>query len=140
VPVATHPLRLAALALAFVVSGCAGGGPSAAYCDAVSVLQASVDPLADPNVRSDPAQLEAAFQSLVQSYGRLARLAPDDVRSEAAAARDGVIRVSNALAVVGWEAGRANESGELSAALDDPAYAEALVELRRYNLRECGIG
>jgi hypothetical protein len=139
-PAPAHPLRLTVLALALGLVACGGGGPSAAYCDSVSVLQASVDPLADPNVRNDPAQLEGAFQSLVQSYGRLARLAPDDVRADAAAARDGVIRVANALAAVGWEAGRANESGELSAALDDPVYGEALVELRRYNLRECGIG
>jgi hypothetical protein len=131
---------IAVLVAAGAVAACGGGSPSTAYCDTVAVAQATADPLADPAVRDDTARLSEAFQQLVATYGRLAQQAPADVRGAASAARDGVVRVSNALAAVSWDAALANQSGDLSAALDDPAYAEALAELRRFNLRECGIG
>jgi hypothetical protein len=129
---------LASLAAMTGVASCGGGGPSAAYCDTVQVQLASVDPLSEPSVRTDPARLEEAFRSLVQGYGLLARLAPKDVQDAAGTVRDGVIRVSNALAAKGWDASQPNP--ELDAALDDQAYADALVELRRFNQRECGVG
>jgi len=120
------------------LAACGGGGPSTAYCDTVQVQLASADPLSEPSVRTDPAKLEEAFRNLVQTYGLLARLAPKDVQDAAGTVRDGVIRVSNALAAKGWDASQPNP--ELNAALDDQPYADALVELRRFNQRECGVG
>jgi hypothetical protein len=131
-------LGAALTALGLGLGACGDGGPSAAYCDTVQVQLASVDPLSEPSVRTDPVRLEEAFRNLVQAYGLLARLAPDDVRDAAGTVRDGVIRVSNALAATGWDASVPNP--DLDAALDDPAYADALVELRRFNQRECGVG
>jgi hypothetical protein len=138
--VSRRALTRAALGLVvmLVPAACGGGGASTAYCDTVQVQLASVDPLSEPSVRTDPARLEEAFRNLVQAYGLLARLAPKDVQDAAGTVRDGVIRVSNALAAKGWDASQPNP--ELDAALDDQGYADALVELRRFNQRECGVG
>ena len=127
------------LGLALVASGCDTGGSSGAsrYCDVVKQVEAGVDPLADQAIFSDPARLKAALDVRVKTYSALAASAPEEVRADASAVRDGVIKLNNALSAAGYQSAAANSDPAVQAVVSDQALQDAQGRLAAYDAEHC---
>ena len=132
---------VAAIGLGLVLgaTACDAGSSSGAsrYCDVVKQVQASVDPLADQSIYSDPGRLKDALMVRVKTYTDLAAQAPDEIRPDANTVRDGVIKVNNALAAAGYQSAAANRDPTLQAVLNDQGLHDAQARLAGYDAEHC---
>jgi hypothetical protein len=127
------------LGLVLGATACDTGGTSGAsrYCDVVKQVQAGVDPLADQAIFTDPARLKAALAVRVKTYTDLAAEAPEAIRTDANAVRDGVIKLNNALNAAGYQSAAANSDPTVKAVLADTSLQDAQGRLAAYDAEKC---
>lgn len=130
-------MRCLVLAAAVTLAGCGGGGSDdgdhAAFCDRLDRLTTN-DPFAAFGDRATAADIEVAFEALVQRAQELVDVAPPEARAaadqyaEAAEALDGLLEdVGYDGAAVDARAYRGHQV----------AYGEAADRLERYLSAEC---
>jgi hypothetical protein len=125
-------------AIATVVGACGAGSPTASrYCDVVKRVQASADPLSDPAIFSDPAKLRDALAARVATFTDLAAQAPDEIRTDASALRDGLIKINNALSKAEFQSAAANSDPVVQGVLADPGFQSALTNVENYDANHC---
>ena len=132
-----RPLVLA-LAAVLLLAGCGDDGPSereraAAFCDQLERLTAS-DPFAAFGQRATAAEIEAAFDALLEGADALLDTAPDEAR---AAARD-YAEAADALDALLAGAAYDGSGVDVRAYRDEQLrYVDAAARLERHLASEC---
>jgi hypothetical protein len=102
-----------------------------AFCDVLGESTALANAFTDPT--TDPAEVDESFVRLADLFGRLAELAPEEVRDDVALVADAIIAVNTAPT---------DDPDALSEALDvamSPEVAKATEVVGRYGVEVCGM-
>ncbi len=115
------------------------GDPGSPFCEQLRTVDPTALLTGDP---SDPTSVQTAFGRLVTVLGALEAVAPPEVRPDAQLVAGGIAALDEALAAVGYDfdalaASAARE--EVTAAVNDPAFAEAGNRLGAYRTQVCGL-
>lgn len=115
------------------------GDPGSPFCALLRDVDTDAALAGDPN---DPTAVGAAFQRLVSILRDASALAPPEIRDDITLVKDGIESLDAALAAVAYDFDALAASGagpEVSAAVNDPAFADAGARLTAYRTQVCGL-
>jgi len=90
----------------------------------------------------DPASVEAAFRRLVDVLAQATAAAPPEIEADVAFVAAGVDALDGALAEAGYDfdvLAASDAAGEVTAAVNDPAFTDAGIRLSAYRTQVCGL-
>jgi hypothetical protein len=122
----------------FAGAGCAPR-PTALekYCDIVQQSEAAFDPFSTPGAVTDPTVLAKAIGDQLTTANALAEVAPEVVRADAATIRQGLIKISNALAAKRFDASQIEGDPAVAVLLAEATFLDARRRLQDFNGAHC---
>lgn len=115
------------------------GDAGSAFCALLRDVDTASILAGDPE---DPSSVEAAFGRLTGLLGEAAGLAPPEIAADVTLVRDGVAALDAALAAVDYDfdaLAASGRAGEVTAAVNDPAFATAGARLNAYRTQVCRL-